>query len=386
MVQPEQHIVYAIHEYAIPGSRFLPLKAGDVMHVEEADESGWWLGTNLRGQKGIFPSTYTLPYVFPPPLEDMMRDMRLILLGRCFGVDVASGVPLPLLQCMDAEVCDAQMPSPPPSFSYKQVHKRLLDREAARTRVMKVLSQLMEMCTCVEEERAKIAQGLATQEQQVADRQAAVSEKFAALEASLCALTVRKSACLQDGIVPTSTWYEQFNIVSVSGASSSDSLSYERAWRSTLRDVKEVVRGQEEELTCLSTSCAQQEDAFVRATSSLQERVQSRDGSVARMLAYWADKAQAVKTAYRDAKVMHDATETTLHLEVSQLIHLLEEGRERYIQAKELFRQLRRQAEDISVVLQRKDALDSLSREIAEVDAAIATHEQRQRHEPVALS
>ncbi|CAG9570335.1 conserved hypothetical protein [Leishmania major strain Friedlin] len=386
MVQPEQHIVYAIHEYAIPGSGFLRLKAGDIIHVDEADASGWWLGTNLRGQKGVFPSTYTLPYVFPPPAEDILRDMRLIVLGHRFGVDVASGAPLPLLEHCEAHVCDADTPPPPLALLRKTMDERLLDREAARACVMGLLSQLMEIRAREHEERARAAQGFAAEQQQVAERQAALRERRAALEASLRTLAARKAALLEACIVPTSSWYERFHSLSVEAAPSSESLSCEGAWRSVLQDVKQVVKRQEEELTRLSTSCTQQEDVFARAASSLRARIEWRDGNVARMLAYWADKAHAVKTAYTAAKVERDAAESRLQMQAAQLRHRLEEGRERFLKTREQYRQLKRRAEEIAVALQRKDSLEHLSRQIARADVAIATHQERQRRYRAALA
>ncbi|CBZ24589.1 conserved hypothetical protein [Leishmania mexicana MHOM/GT/2001/U1103] len=386
MVQPEQHIVYAIHEYAIPGSGFLPLKAGDVLHVDEADASGWWLGTNLRGQKGVFPSTYTLPYVFPPPAEDILRDMRLILLGHRFGVDVASGAPLPLLERFEGHVRDDDTPPPPLACLRTNMDERLLGREAARARVMELLSQLIGARACEHEVRAKAAQAFAAQQQQVAERQAGLRERFASLEASLCTLAGCKTALLQACIVPTFRWYEQFHNLSVVAAPSLDSLSSEGAWRSSLQDVKHVVKRQEEELTRLSTSCAHQEDVFARASSSLQTRIDWRDGNVARMLAYWADKANTVKTAYTAAKVERDAAEARLQLEAVQLRHRLEEGRERFVETREQYRQFKRCAEEIAVALQRKDSLDHLSRQIAGADAAIARHQERQRPHPAAVA
>ncbi|CAC9461930.1 conserved hypothetical protein [Leishmania infantum JPCM5] len=386
MVQPEQHIVYAIHEYAIPGSGFLRLKAGDVMYVDEADASGWWLGTNLRGQKGVFPSTYTLPYVFPPPAEDILRDMRLILLGRRFGVDVASGAPLPLLERFEAHVCDADTPLPPLALLRKTVDECLLGREAARARVMELLSQLMEIRACEREERERGTNSFAAEQQQVVERKTALREMRATLDASLYALAARKAALLQACIVPTFTWYERLHSLSVAAASSAKSLSSDGAWRSALRDVKEVVKRQEEELTRLSTSCAQQEDVFARAASLLQARIEWRDGNVARMLAYWVAKARAAKTAYTATKVERDAAESRRQLEVAQLRHRLEDGRERFLKTREQYRQLKRRAEEIAVALQRKDLLDYLSRQIAGADVAIATHQERQRRHPAAFA
>ncbi|KAG5493764.1 hypothetical protein JKF63_01596 [Porcisia hertigi] len=386
MVQPEQHVVYAIHEYAIPGSGFLPLKAGDIIHVDEEDGSGWWLGTNLRGQQGVFPSTYTLPYVFPPPSEDLVRDMQLILLGKSFGMDVGSGVPLPLEECCEEDVHDDHKYPPPLSLLSKQVDESLLDRETARTQVMRLLSQLMQIRAREREERARDMHQVAARQQEIAARQAALGETRTALEASMRDTAARKSVLLQTGIVPTTGWYERFNHLAVAAAPPSKLLSSEEAWRSTLRDAREVVRHQEEELTRLSTICVQEEEVFARTASSLQARVEWRDRGVSRMLAYWEKKAETVKTAYMAERMDRDAADKMLQLEAAHLGRRLEEGRQQFIETKELYRQLRRQAEGIVVRLQRKDTLDSVSRQIAETDRAIAAHQQRQPRRSAALT
>ncbi|KAG5483962.1 hypothetical protein CUR178_06960 [Leishmania enriettii] len=379
MVQPEQHIVYAIHEYAIPGDGFLPLKAGDVVHVDEADESGWWLGTNLRGHKGIFPSTYTLPYLFPPPAEDLVDDMRLILIGHEFGVSVVSGVPKPLVPCFEADACTPAASLPPRFLLCKQIDEHLLHRETVRTKVMEMLSQLMRVRACQRAERDKVAHELAAEQQHLTARSTVLRETTAALQESVLELSARKSALLQDGAVPDSLWYEGFNDLTVEQARDSASPSQEGAWRSTLKEVQQVVKRQEEELTCLSVSCSAQEDVFTRAVTSLQARVEWRDDGVARMLAYWAAKADAVKTAYTVRKFKRDAMEEARQLEAVRLVHCLEEGQEQFLSAKQLYRQLRRHVEEIGLVLQRKESLDLLSRQIAETDGAIAAHQERQR-------
>ncbi|KAG5505993.1 hypothetical protein JIQ42_06788 [Leishmania sp. Namibia] len=368
MVQPEQHIVYAIHEYAIPGDGFLPLKAGDVVHVDEADESGWWLGTNLRGHKGIFPSTYTLPYLFPPPAEDLVEDMRLILIGHQFGMSVVSGAPQPLVQCFEAAACTPAASLPPRFLLCKQMDEHLLHRETVRTKVMEMLSQLMRVRAC---ERAE--------QQHLTARLTVLRETTAALQESVLELSARKSALLQDGAVPDSLWYEGFNNLTVEQARDSASPSQEGAWRSTLKEVQQVVKRQEEELTRLSVSCSAQEDVFTRAVTSLQARIEWRDDGVARMLAYWAAKADAVKTAYTVRKVKRDAVEEARQLEAVRLVHCLEEGQEQFLSAKQLYRQLKRHVKEIGIVLQRKESLDLLSRQIAETDGAIAAHQERQR-------
>ncbi|KAK7198909.1 SH3 domain/Variant SH3 domain containing protein [Novymonas esmeraldas] len=371
MVRAAQHLVYAIHEYALPGSGFLQLRAADVLHVDDADESGWWLGTNLRGQKGVFPSTYTLPYVFPEPPDDLVRDAQLILLGLQHGVDVTSGAPLPL-RSIAADACDDGAPMLSMTHLCRQMEEHLVQREAARTLVLERLTELVDLSSRARDARAAEARAVAAQRREAEVCRAAVEAKRMELRRALESIAERKASLLAMETVPPCEWYEQFN--ELSAAAASEPLSHTAAWRTTVKEVKRVVQQQEERLTRLSATCAEQEAVFAQTAAALQARVEWRDDCVAAMLGHWAAKACDAKAAYTAAKVERDTAEEALQLEAASLLCRLADGREQYVAAKETLRHVKRAAEEIAAALQRKDALDTLSHQIEELDAALAQH------------
>lgn len=369
MVQPAGHIVYAIHEYAIPGSGFLPLKAGDIIHVEEADESGWWLGINLRDHKGVFPSTYTLPYTFPRPQDELLHDARLMLLAREFGVDATSGAPLPLHTLPSTEP-PARLPAT--AVLCSQLSDDVVLREEARNKVMALLEKLLELQDAHSVEQAAEARRRAADAKQKEEAQQAVRRAAEAIRARLDDVLAKKAERLKSGLVPSCEWYAGLNRVVTAPAVGR--LSPDAAWRATLKEVKEVVRHQEEDLTLLSSSCAREEAGFAAATAALQTRVEWRDAGVASMLAYWADAAQTAKSAYTAAKVMRDAAAEACEREAAELCLRLEERRERFAAATETYRLVKQEAEGIAQALRRKEELDALSQQIAQIDAALAVH------------
>jgi len=55
---PSPQTVLALYDYTASESGELSFKEGEIIHVLEKDESGWWLG-ELNGTQGLFPINYT---------------------------------------------------------------------------------------------------------------------------------------------------------------------------------------------------------------------------------------------------------------------------------------------------------------------------------------
>lgn len=393
MVQPAEHVVYAIHDYEIPGKGFLPLKAGDVLFVVDADASGWWLGVNLRRQKGVFPSTYTLPYVFPLPPSDLLRDTARLLLAQDFNIDLTSGAPAPL----------HPLPAtPPPCAPAKatlhaealraELQDHLLTRETARKAVMAALEELLDARARQQALEQSAAEARKAAEAARARRQVRQQRRCAELRDYVAALEMQKKEGLAKGVVPSMAWYASFahltecamgdaagvsvtNPCDAVGVDGTERASREVVWRSALRDVKGVVQQQETQLAALSASCAAKEESFTMAAAALQERIEWRDAHVAAMLTYWADAAARAKSTYISCKTEREAATVAHQQEAAQLRRRLEEGRERFTAAKEAYRNLKREAHAISDLLKRQGELDALSKEIAQVDSQIASHQ-----------
>ncbi len=63
-------VVKAVYNYQATADDELSLDIGDIIHVTRDVSSDWWIGENEDGARGLFPSSYTLPYqtngVVPP--------------------------------------------------------------------------------------------------------------------------------------------------------------------------------------------------------------------------------------------------------------------------------------------------------------------------------
>ncbi|KPA77132.1 hypothetical protein ABB37_07441 [Leptomonas pyrrhocoris] len=379
MVQPAEHVVYAIHDYEIPGKGFLPLKAGDVIYVVDADASGWWLGINLRRQRGVFPSTYTLPYVFPAPPADLLRDVQLLLLAREFQVDLVSGAPVALRELKATPHSPSHVLASA-DFLRDELQRLLLEREAARKTVMDRLTQLLGS-----QERRRVQQRQAVEAQRAYEQQCdsndeKMREARGELQDVIGSIGERREVLLLKGKVPPAAWYHA--LADVVDAALPDSNAdavppREAVWRAALKDVKAVVRQQEKLLAALSSRCAEAEAAFTEAAAALQTRVEWRDTNVAAMLAYWADVAAQTKLTYISRKTERDAAEAAHQQEAAQLRRRLEEGKRCFSEAKETYRKLKREAQTVSDALRQQETLNALSREIAHADSEIAVRQQR---------
>ncbi|KPI84771.1 hypothetical protein ABL78_6189 [Leptomonas seymouri] len=374
MVQPAEHVVYAIHDYEIPGKGFLPLKAGDVLYVVDADSSGWWLGVNLRRQKGVFPSTYTLPYVFPQPPADLVRDVQLLFLAREFQVDLTSGSPAPLYD-LEAAPHSAHPSVPSADLLRDELQQLLLERETERKTVMDRLGQLLDA-----QERGRAMQQQEMMAQRVREQKCECEKEQLHKARTLLRDLVgdidrQKKELLSKCKVPSQAWYCLFaKVVAVAGADSNADAEHscESVWRDALKDLKSVVQQQEEQLAALSSSCEEKEAAFTEAAAALQKRIEWRDNNVAAMLAYWADAAAQTKSMYVSCKTEREAANVVHQQKAAELRRRLTEGKERYSETKEKYRTLKREAQTISDLLKQQDTLDALSREVAEVDGEMA--------------
>lgn len=388
MVQPAEQVVYAIHDYEIPGKGFLPLRAGDVIYVIDADASGWWLGINLRRQKGVFPSTYTLPYVFPLPAADLVHDTRLIMLAREFGVDVASGAPTPLHELPTTPTPHAPTPAMPSTdFLREELQRLLLERESARKTVLRHLEELLSAqerwhaLLLQQQQQAEATRR--SHEQQSKMQNCKVQKAMHELRSVVDTIDKQKHKLLLRGRAPPNSWYDSFADVVATVAAGAAALEQgevsprECFWRAALTDVKSVVGQQEEQLTALSSDCEAKEAAFTAAAAALQSRIEWRDSNVAAMLAYWADAAATAKSTYISCKTEREAAVVAHQQEAAQLRCRLEEGRERFAKTKEKYRKCRREAQEITELLKQQDALQALSREIAQVGDQIISRQQQ---------
>ena len=391
MVQPAEHVVYAIHDYEIPGKGFLPLRAGDVIYVIDADTSGWWLGINLRRQKGVFPSTYTLPYVFPLPAADLVHDTRLIMLAREFGVDVASGAPTPLHELPTTPTPHAPTPAMPSTdFLREELQRLLLERESARKTVLRHLEELLSAQerwhALQQQQQQQQQQAEATRrshEQQSKVQNCKVQKAMHELRSVVDTIDKQKHKLLLRGRAPSNSWYDLFADVVATVAAGAAALEQDAVsprecfWRAALTDVKSVVGQQEEQLAALSSDCEAKEAAFTAAAAALQSRIEWRDSNVAAMLVYWADAAATAKSTYISCKTEREAAVVAHQQEAAQLRYRLEEGRERFAETKEKYRKCRREAQKITELLKQQDALQALSREIAQVGDQITSRQQQ---------
>jgi hypothetical protein len=73
--------VRALHSYSSEKAHSLSFQKGDVLRVLLKLESGWWDGVNAQGQRGWFPSNYTIPIPFEKSAHPVFESSPLSVAG-----------------------------------------------------------------------------------------------------------------------------------------------------------------------------------------------------------------------------------------------------------------------------------------------------------------
>lgn len=388
MVRTVEHFVYAIHEYELPGKGFLPLQTGDLLYVLDADDSGWWLGLNLRGQKGVFPSTYTLPFTFPAPATELLQEMRLISLARNFGVDLATGVPLRHFK-MDGTasgVARSPMPSITGSDSadtnklYSRLNDLVTSREAARRVVVDVLIELRDLRSA-EEEGGAPSKALAsdTKEEEEAAKSAPATAAYMDAKADLDKVMNRIVEELEEAMrqrrFPSQDWYAAYHSLCLSASADQD---LDSLLRRQLKGLTATVSQQEKYLEELNSIYHEEKAAFQHEREALVRRIDDRDELVRTLLIYWSDAAHTAQQDYIEHKTSESAALQALNEEIHSLESQIQERQSHYDTLQSEYTTTRHEAKRLSRALLRTDILDDISGKIEKVDKKIIDAQQSQ--------
>lgn len=378
------HLVLAIADYEIPGKGFLPLHRQDVIYIIEADASGWWLGVNVDGKKGVLPSTYTVPYVFPVPRSQITEELGLMRLAEDYGVDFASGVPVaPVRGPLPASVDCA--PGEYLSLSsmddlYGLVNGVVVSREALRgdlTASLKRLqgvSRVLPHCCAVDsvaqspptgrptEANSGSAQQLRDGERELeALRRLFVSQLEALSATKEERLSLAKPQSFSSTVVPPHAWYQRAGELVNRGVVDQGSVTVDFGGTGELRDVKRAVQIGERILTELSSNVRESEARYREGKALVQDRIKRRDADVARMLAWWANSAEEARAEHYTAKAQKLREAEVEQQRVTELRYELERKRHDFLRLAEELDEVRAAATSVKRTLRRRGELSELS-------------------------
>lgn len=351
-VAPRVHLVRATHDYETPGKGFLSLNADDLLYVIEADPSGWWLGANAKGQKGVFPSTYTVPAVFPLPGEYILTEVRVLRCAELFHVNMTSGSPTWSTGPTPTEVSEVEIAEPATVDDlYTQLDAQIVKREVARTKLVSSLKELEKVTnSCMERSSAGGAL--------VRNHHRDLTVANRALGQHLRKLLAK---AIEEHRVPHHSWFCHLS-------STEDESSARHAELSATKRAVSLLEGK---LSAVSSSVKAKEASYLERKEILSQRIRARDDSIMQILSNWARRADAALREYRDAQARNASCLDAATIEAEALSTLAQNKRNAYDQVETLLVKQRARARAIKSVLLQKKELDELEVRLQELNKAL---------------
>ncbi|CAD2215922.1 hypothetical protein AGDE_14347 [Angomonas deanei] len=343
------HTVLIIHDYEIPGKGFLPVKKHDIIYVIEADASGWWLGLNTHGKKGVFPSTYSIPFRHPFPSNDIKTELDFVKLAETFSIDLVCGIPYP--SSIEFNHATPRYSVPSHTTVRDTLNQDIVRRETLRQSLLKSLKELQQS-----------TQG--APECEVAPTEAppptdAVDEH---LGEALVALS-REIRRTDDSTIPQLSWYRRYFELNDCCPSELNTKSLE----SQIGDIRSQLLKKESSLTSLSNRVSREETNFLQNKKPVQERIYVRDALVYNFLNNWEHRANRAKDQLAEAKRSQDTCTT------ESLQEVIERRRTEYEALLVQYQDLRQQTKYVKDMLLRRDEVKLLDSQIQQCNSVLAT-------------
>lgn len=397
-VSTSHHTVIAVADYELPGKGFLRLCANDLIHIVEADASGWWLGVNTAGHKGVLPSTYTLLYHFPVPQKDLAQELELMRLSQSYGLDLCSGVPVAAVDGLSAATLHtgglAESSTPRSTDElYKAIDAAILDRESRRKTVGHALKrQLAHSSTsksdasttapsCTNSIDVLAARAISARNELTCSLRAAVAEKDGRISG---APDMGGAAADSFPQLPSRGWYAQCRLeTALCRTPDAEGFFSEAA---ELRDAKAAVQCSEAALTRLSGTIKAEEAQYREAKVSLAARITSRDAAVTELLGWWTAKAESARASYLSVKAQRLRDAEVHQQQIEAMRHTLAVKRHRFTRLSEELEDSRAAAREVKDQLQHRETLEHLEEQVQQMTTRISklqrTEQRSRRDEP----
>ncbi|KEG13837.1 hypothetical protein DQ04_00761170 [Trypanosoma grayi] len=356
-------IVQATHAYANTGRHYLSLCKDDLILVLEEHRSGWWIGQNVRGAKGVVPSTYLRDFVLDAPSIELLHEVSVMQIAQQFEVDLSTHVPTPLVRG-DALSCGGSKCNGLNRTDLEEgVERFLVQRETARRRLSECLNDF-------EREKNYAAKDEVTSDDNVMALKVGISRRqIDALNAHEEQIrdelhSLRDMIAEKKCEVPPRLLRLVDEALGEKDVCSDQVALYREALHEQLHQCHRDVRKAEGELSAFSEGVQKADRSCREGRELLSYRISLRDAKVRALLNYWSERAEVAKDSYLQEKVRTHHKEALKREEEQRLRHMIAEGREKYIKSEDDLLHLQERVQEIKSMLDQKVELERLSEAI----------------------
>ncbi|KAH9599644.1 SH3 domain [Trypanosoma melophagium] len=357
-------LTQATHDYKNKGRYYLPILKGDLILILEEHPSGWWIGENVMGIKGVVPSTFLQEYVINSPSEELFHEFSLMKMAEKFSIDLTHHAPTPLRVGETFSPSEIHCDTRNMVNIENNVEKFLLQRETAREHLKKCLrdlekennDSLLKDDTFHDSDvimlKVSISRGqIDTLDAHRREKQ----EKLRSLKGKIKEMKCHISAKLLQLVDEILMERSVHNIRTIFLL---DFLHEQ------LQKFHEKVQIAERELSILSKSLQKTDCSCREWKKSLSDRITLRDAKIRAFLKFWSEEAEASKVAYVQDKARCYHQESLRREEEKKLKNLIEERREKYIRAEDELQYWRDKANVITETLKLQSTLEQLTEAI----------------------
>ncbi|EPY21493.1 hypothetical protein STCU_07951 [Strigomonas culicis] len=360
MMELSTDVVQVIHDYELPGKGFLPIKRNELLSVIERDPTGWWLGCNVRGRKGVFPSTYCIPYMIKAPLEDTEKEYNLLRKAEHLNLNLLC----PTISPINVERERICLPQASQWSSENAIANHLVE-------LLHKKETLKSSITSTTTELSVFEDGGRTEEVTIASTPAVVAPSHGADQNSLSSemeslyrtIINTKTEYVKAFQIPQLSWYK--HLADFTLESHMDPLVVQ------LEDVRSALKLKEASIAKTLKQLTDEEHSYVTKRDQVSARINQRDALVIALLEDWASSAQAAKTKYTVSKE-ELLRMTTMEERITACQRDVELYADKYTRNVEHLHVLEDSIQFIKTQLSRKQRLIDIDRQIKSINEQLA--------------
>ncbi|EKF32079.1 hypothetical protein MOQ_004076 [Trypanosoma cruzi marinkellei] len=358
----------ATHEYINGGRHYLPLCRDDVVFILEEHPSGWWTAQNVRGEKGIVPSTFLREFVLCPPFEVLLHEHSLILTAQRFSVDLSSHAPAPLNK---GEVL-LQWKTPCEKTTLAELERGIGDLLVQRETVRQVLRESLKDLERNTREPFKDEGECKKDTTFLESKLATLRQRMNLLEAHGRQLksalrSLRDNVLLTKCSAPVKLLGHVREFLGEEAVHTSRIPPYLKFLHGQLERLHGDVRVSEERLFLLSKNIHELECSCQEVRELLSYRIGLRDAKISAFLKFWSEQAEVAKEKYLHRKLQSLHLESLRQEEELRLRQLLQKGRATYMEVEDEFRHWKEKTKQTKLLLEEKATLDQLNQAIQQL-------------------
>ncbi|RNF22999.1 hypothetical protein TcG_01926 [Trypanosoma cruzi] len=361
-------VCQATHDYINGGRHYLPLCREDVLFILEEHPSGWWTAQNVKGEKGIVPSTFLREFVICPPVEVLLHEHSLILTAKRFSVDLSSHAPAPLNK---GEVL-LQWETPCEKTALAELERGIGDLLVQRETVRQVLRESLKDLDRNTREPFNDEGNCKKNAVFLETKLATLRQRMNLLEAHRKQLksalrSLRDNVLLTKCRAPVKLIGRVREFLGEEPVPTSRIPPYLNSLHDQLERLHGDVRVGEERLFLLSKNIHELECSCQEAKELLSYRISLRDSKIRAFLKFWSEKAEAAKEKYLQRKLQSLHLESLHQEEELRLRQLMKKRRATYMEAEDECRHWKEKTKQTKFFLEEKATLDQLNQAILQV-------------------